>query len=173
MPSIANPLLKLMHWHSTRGAGKLQRRTLGSLLHVVAPAVPYRPGHRPWRRGNRTLVEIPVSVTPGCRLPFFGTFHLLAGDWTYRLTAPLLRRSRRPVNYELRAVEFCDSKADGARAAIEGVDGLYVQPTLAMELPRKRAFLRQALGSMHSWRPLGPIRQLADWWTSRLPSESS
>ena len=172
MPSVANPALKLMHWLSTRGGDALQRRTLGSLLHILAPTGPYRPGRQPWRRGSRALVEIPVSVTPGFRLPFFGTFPLLAGDWTYRWTAPLLRRSRRPVNYELHAVEFCDSEGDGARAAIEGVDGLYVPPTLAMELPRKRAFLRQALEDMHNWRPLGPIRQLAEWWTSRLPSES-
>ena len=169
MPSSANAALKLMHWLSTRGAEPTRRRTLGSLLHTIAPTVPYRPGHRPWRRGKRTLIEVPVTVTPVLRLPFFGTFHL-SSPWSFRMSAHSMRCIRRPVNYELHAVEFCDSEADGARAALEDLAGLYVPPTLSMELPRKLAFLRKALSTMHAWRPLGPIGELAAWWAPRLPA---
>ena len=46
---------------------------------LVAPPEPYRPDlARPWQRGGAPLIELPIAVTPGLRVPAIGTSLLLA-----------------------------------------------------------------------------------------------
>src|SRR5687767_8403486 len=46
---------------------------------LIAPADPYRPAPgAPWRRGQATVVELPIAVTPALRIPAIGTNLLLA-----------------------------------------------------------------------------------------------
>src|SRR5262249_56842559 len=85
---------------------------------LFAPADPYRPDPRaPWRRGQATVVELPIAVTPGWRIPAIGTNLLLA-------PAPLRRRwldapeRRKVFNFELPRVHLCAPDADGAPAPL-------------------------------------------------------
>jgi peptidoglycan-N-acetylglucosamine deacetylase len=80
---------------------------------LSAPTQPYRAGRPYWKRGNG-LLEIPVQVTRGLRLPFIGTSVTLAGPsrarWLARMCVgdPL-------VNLELHGIDVLDA-SDGLEA---------------------------------------------------------
>jgi len=94
------------------GAMRLRGRTSASVLDsprvLAAPTRPYRPG-KPWfRPGKRALVELPIQVTPGLRLPFIGTSIALAGPRVARLlAAPCAGEPL--VNLELHGIDFLDA----------------------------------------------------------------
>ena len=81
---------------------------------LLSPTRPYRPGRPYWRRGRSSVLEIPVQVTRGPRLPFIGTSVTLAGPsrarWLARMCVgePL-------VNLELHGIDVLDA-ADGLEA---------------------------------------------------------
>lgn len=99
------------------GLIRLRGRTSRSILdtpHVLrAPTQPYRTGTPYWRPGSGVL-EIPVQVTRGPRLPFIGTSVTLAGPDRARWLAkacigePL-------VNLELHGIDVLDAD-DGLQA---------------------------------------------------------
>jgi len=80
---------------------------------LLAPTSPYRIGRPYWQRG-KGMLELPVQVTRGLRLPFIGTTVTLAGPtrarWLARMCvgAPL-------VNLELHGIDVLDA-ADGLEA---------------------------------------------------------
>lgn len=99
---------------SVIGAMKLAGRSSRSVIDrptvLLAPTSPYRVGHPYWRRGDG-LLEMPVQVTRGLRLPFIGTTITLAGTtrarWLARMCVgdPL-------INLELHGIDVLDA-ADG------------------------------------------------------------
>ncbi len=97
------------------GALRLRGRTSASVLDtprvLAAPTRPYRPGRPFFRAGRRALVELPIQVTPGLRLPFIGTSLALAGPRAARLLAEVCR-SEPLVNLELHGIDFLD-ESDG------------------------------------------------------------
>lgn len=97
------------------GAMRLLGRQSASVIDtprvVFASSRPYRPG-KPWfSKGRRSIVELPIQVTPRLRLPLIGTFIALAGPSVSRVLArscadePL-------VNIELHGIDFLDA-SDG------------------------------------------------------------
>jgi peptidoglycan/xylan/chitin deacetylase (PgdA/CDA1 family) len=72
-----------------------------------APTRPYRPGRPYHRPGARGLVELPIQVTPGWRLPFIGTSLALAGPVLARSLARQCSKERF-VNLELHGLDFID-----------------------------------------------------------------
>jgi len=126
------------------GSLALVGRTSASVLDtpavLTAPTRPYRPG-KPWfKRGTRSLVELPVQVTRGLRLPFIGTSIALAGAWGARLLAracvgePL-------VNLELHGIDFLD--------ATDGLSHLVAhQPELRISLEKRLNTLSAAIGML-------------------------
>ena len=98
------------------GALALARRPSRSILDsprvLLAPRTPYRPDPaQPYRRGSGAVLELPMTVTPGVRFPFIGTF-------AATLPLPAVRsawsacRGDTLFNFELHAVDVLDS-ADG------------------------------------------------------------
>lgn len=96
-------------WIAARG------RTSASILDtprvLSAPRRPYRPGRPWWREGERRIVELPVSVTRGPRLPFFGTLLAFAGATGARALAELTA-GEPLVNLEMHGIDFLDA-SDG------------------------------------------------------------
>ena len=96
---------------------RLLGRTSRSILDVpsvlLAPTRPYRVGRPYWKDGMGVL-ELPIQVTRGPRLPFIGTTLTLAGPakarWLTRLVVgePL-------VNLELHGIDVLDAN-DGLEA---------------------------------------------------------
>jgi len=119
---------------------RLQQRRSSSILDhprvLGAPTEPYRRG-RPYTRRGGGLLEIPIQVTPGLRVPFIGTTLTLAGpDWARWLARSLL--GVRLVNLELHAIDLL-SEHDGLS------DLAAFQRDLRRTTEQKRAALTAAI----------------------------
>ncbi len=113
LPSLLNPLIQAAYRIQSRGRGK---RLLGHPPALAcAPRGPYRPDpERIWRRGQNSIVEIPTSVLPGIRFPFYGTMNLFLGETAFKLGAAWFRSlSTAPLNYVLHALELVDKDKVG------------------------------------------------------------
>lgn len=102
------------------GVKALRGRPSASLVDdprvLTAPSGPYRVGKPYYRRGSG-LVELPIGVTHGVRLPFIGTSLTLAGP---RGAGWLTRRmlGAELVNLELHGIDVLD-RGDGLAALAE------------------------------------------------------
>jgi peptidoglycan/xylan/chitin deacetylase (PgdA/CDA1 family) len=93
--------------------GRRSRSIMDRPQVLLAPTSPYRVGKPYWRRGNG-LLELPVQVTRGPRLPFYGTPVTLAGPvWARRLTKMCVGEPL--VNLELHGIDVLDA-TDGLEA---------------------------------------------------------
>ena len=93
--------------------GRTSRSILDTPAVLVAPTRPYRVGRPYWRRG-RGLLELPVQVTRGPRLPVFGTSLTM---WGPRVARRLARAcvGEPLVNLELHGIDVLDA-GDGLEA---------------------------------------------------------
>ncbi len=93
--------------------GRRSRSIMDRPQVLLAPLRPYRVGEPYWRRGAG-LLELPVQVTRGLRLPFYGTPVTLAGPvWARRLAKMCVGEPL--VNLELHGIDVLDS-TDGLEA---------------------------------------------------------
>ena len=90
--------------------GRKSRSIVDTTKVLLAPTRPYRIGKPYWRRGGG-LLEIPIQVTRGLRLPFIGTSVTLAGSSGARLLAKMCI-GEPVVNLELHGIDVLD-EADG------------------------------------------------------------
>ncbi|HMJ14932.1 MAG TPA: polysaccharide deacetylase family protein [Polyangiaceae bacterium] len=119
--------------------GRKSRSVLDTPAVLRAPTRPYRIGKPYWRRGNG-LLELPVQVTRGLRLPYIGTALTLAGAdrarWLTRqvVGAPL-------VNLELHGIDALDTD--------DGLEELRPhQPDVRVPAPSKMDALGAALETL-------------------------
>jgi hypothetical protein len=98
-----------------------------------APTHPYRVGRRYFERGagdGHGIVELPIQVTRGARLPFIGTALTMSGELGARALTRLV--AGEPfVNLEFHAIDLLE-RADG----LEALRGY--QPDLGVGVGRKR-----------------------------------
>jgi hypothetical protein len=122
---------------------------------LLAPRLPYRPDmDRPERRGTAPLLELPMSVTPAARVPFIGTFVVLA-PWPFVRAAYARLRGEPFVSLELHAVDLLGPE-DGLPAEITRA-----QPDLAVPGSTKRERLREVLEWIARDFRLVPLRDAA------------
>ena len=127
------------------GMIRLRRRSSHSVLDTAsvlrAPTGPYRVGTPYWRVGSGML-ELPVQVTRGPRLPFIGTTLTLAGPrrarWLTRMVV-----GEPMVNLELHGIDVLD-ESDGL-SALAGH-----QPDVRVPVARKLDALSESLGVLRS-----------------------
>lgn len=93
--------------------GRASRSIVDTPKVLLAPTRPYRVGTPYWKRGSGML-EIPVQVTRGLRLPFIGTSVTLAGPARARLLAKMCI-GEPLVNLELHGIDVLDAH-DGLEA---------------------------------------------------------
>jgi hypothetical protein len=93
--------------------GRKSRSIVDTPKVLLAPTQPYRIGKPYWQRGHG-LLEIPVQVSRGLRLPFIGTSVTLAGPSRARLLAKMCI-GEPLVNLELHGIDVLDA-ADGLEA---------------------------------------------------------
>ncbi len=96
-----------------RARGRESRSIVDTPRVLTAPTRPYRIGTPYWTRGEG-LVEIPVQVTRGPRLPFIGTSVTLGGPTRARWLAKACL-GEPLVNLELHGIDVLDA-ADGLEA---------------------------------------------------------
>jgi len=116
-PAVPYYLAKAAVLAAMRLVGRASASSLDNPSVLTAPRQPYTPdAERPYRRGTAGLWELPMAVTPGLRLPFFGTLVTSAPD-------VVVRRAYRAVaqdeflSLELHAVDVLDA-SDGIPAAL-------------------------------------------------------
>jgi peptidoglycan-N-acetylglucosamine deacetylase len=131
-PSPAYYAAKAAKLLSLRLRGRRSRSVRGSASVLLAPCRPYRLG-RPYFRAGSGLLELPVQVTPGTRLPYIGTSIVLLGvDAARVLTRTLVGEPF--VNLELHGIDFL--------GADDGLEPLFEhQPDAKLSLSRKLAAL--------------------------------
>lgn len=93
--------------------GRTSRSIVDTPKVLLAPTRPYRVGRPYWTRGEG-LLEIPVQVTRGARLPFIGTSVTLAGASRARMLARMCV-GEPLVNLELHGIDVLD-EGDGLEA---------------------------------------------------------
>ena len=121
--------------------GRTSRSIVDTPAMLTAPTRPYRIGTPYWRRG-RGMVELPVQVTRGPRLPFFGTSVTLGGP---RVARGLARAcAGEPlVNLELHGIDVLD--------ATDGLEALRPhQHDVRVPRDRKIGALRAAIGELRA-----------------------
>jgi len=101
------------------GRGRASRSIIDDPRVLGAPADPYFPGdshtsrERYWSRGGPGgLVELPIGVTRGARLPFIGTSVALGGELGARLLARQII-GRPVIVFELHGIDLADASEDG------------------------------------------------------------
>jgi hypothetical protein len=93
--------------------GRTSRSIVDTPAVLAAPTRPYRIGRPYWKRGHG-LLELPVQVTRGPRLPFFGTSVTLGGAAVARRLARMCV-GEPLVNLELHGIDVLDAD-DGLEA---------------------------------------------------------
>lgn len=94
-----------------RARGRTSRSIVDDPRVLGAPADPYRIGTPYWRRGEG-MIELPIGVTRGARLPYIGTYLALGGATASRaLTRMTIGRPL--VNLELHGIDLADAEEDG------------------------------------------------------------
>jgi peptidoglycan-N-acetylglucosamine deacetylase len=122
--------------------GRESRSIVDAPAVLLSPADPYLPARPYWRRAARgaSLVELPIGVTRGARLPFIGTTLSMLGP---ELSAALARQmlGRPLINLELHGIDLLDAQ-----------DGLGLlaahQRDLRAPVSRKAASLRAVVRTL-------------------------
>jgi hypothetical protein len=91
---------------------------------------------------GKTLVEIPITVMPYLRLPFYGTFHLTCGKRMFDMGYRLLRRPGMSINYEMHASDILDEKKDNLGALFRRLPGF------GIPLNKKKSLFNYMLGTL-------------------------
>jgi peptidoglycan/xylan/chitin deacetylase (PgdA/CDA1 family) len=119
--------------------GRSSRSILDTPAVLLSPTRPYRVGSRYWQKGDG-LLELPVQVTRGPRLPFIGTALTLGGPAVARRLARMCV-GEPLVNLELHGIDMLDS-ADGLGALRSH------QTDVRVPIERKVEALRAAIGEL-------------------------
>jgi peptidoglycan/xylan/chitin deacetylase (PgdA/CDA1 family) len=145
-PAVPYYLAKAAVMGALRLRGQPSASVLDTPAVLLAPRAPYHPrSGAAYRRGQMPILELPMAVTPGLRVPVYGSLLVSSPEWLrQRLVASALRASF--FNLELHGIDLCDADRDGIPAAL-----VARQPDLRVSLARKLgaldATLRQARAS--------------------------
>lgn len=112
--------------------GRRSQAILDAPAVLRAPRRPYRIG-KPYYLAGHGLLELPIQVTRGPRLPYIGTGLVMAGHWGARALTELVI-GEPLVNLELHGIDWLDA-ADG----LEALRGY--QPDVRIAAAKKRRIL--------------------------------
>jgi hypothetical protein len=162
------PLFKTLHWWNTASCAPGERTTLGSWRYMFAPTDPYRSSAtRLGRRGVEGLVELPVSVVPIVRMPFWATFLLASGFEVFKQSLRLMVALGRPMQYQFHLTDFIDPGHPALSGQIPRPgDGVYVAHALRMPLRDKLALFERALDLMAEHYTFITL----DEWAKQVPA---
>ncbi len=155
-PSPPYYLAKMVIMAGMSLRGHSSGAVMGDPRGLFCPADPYRPDHqRPWRRGQSTLVELPVAVLPYVRMPAIGTLLAVSPDY---IRLPILgAMRRRPLfNLELHGIDLADAIADRIPTELAGR-----QPDLRVPFTDKRRKFLQTIEELKEDYDFLPLRSIA------------
>ena len=146
-PTTLMPVFKFLHWWNTSGRTGGDRTTMGHLRYMAAPLRPYRTSLRSLaERGSDGLIELPCTVVPGIRLPFWATFLMATGLGVFRASLRALVDQGMPVQFQFHLSDFVDfSQPEFADQVPRTGDGVYVPQALGVPLAAKRDLFARAM----------------------------
>lgn len=148
-PTSLTPLLKLLHWFSTSSQSGGYRTTLGDLRYMLAPTRPYRVATNSLgRRGDEDLIELPLTVIPVVRLPFWATFLLATGLEVFKICYQILKSLEWPIQYQFHLSDFVDYHHPELQDQVPKGKGVYVPQALRTPLKKKWMLFEHALAMM-------------------------
>lgn len=120
-----------------RARGRRSHSIVDTPAMLTAPADPYRIGDPYWKRATTegTMVELPIGVTRGARLPYIGT-SVMAGGPTVAKALTAMIAGRPLVNLEMHGVDLLGANEDGLDSLAKH------QRDLSVSVETKRATLR-------------------------------
>jgi len=139
-----------------RLAGRPSGAVMTNPRALLAPCDPYRPSSKaPWRRGQSPLVELPVAVTPGLRVPAIGT-NLLLAPAALRSRWLDSMQKRAFFNFEMHGIDLIDADRDGIPAEL-----VARQPDLRASLETKQRAFEATLGRLQLDYRFEPLLEVA------------
>jgi peptidoglycan-N-acetylglucosamine deacetylase len=149
-PTSLMPLLKVMHWVSTRACPAIDRTTMGQISYLWAPKEPYVTSvDHLGKKGKDGLVEFPMTVLPFVRLPFWATFLLATGFEFFKKSYQLIRSQGMAIQYSFHLSDFVDyAHPELIDQVPKPGDGVYVPASLRMSLEKKVTLFHRALDLM-------------------------
>ena len=162
-PTSLMPLFKFLHWWNTRSRTGSDRTTMGQLNYMLSPLRPYRTSpHSLAQRGSGGLVELPVTVVPGIRLPFWATFLLASGLGVFKASLEVLVAMRMPMQFQFHLSDFVDfNTPEFIDQVPRAGDGVYVPRALWTPLATKRELFTQAMDLLTEHYTCIPLQQWA------------
>lgn len=146
-PMSLMPLFKFLHWWNTSQRTGGDRTTLGHLSYMFAPLKPFRADARSLaRRGTDGLVELPLTVVPGVRFPFWATLLLASGFGMFEKSYQILRGLGFPIQYQFHLSDFVDYTTPEFIEQVPAPNsGVYVPQALRVPLKEKLELFERAI----------------------------
>ena len=143
-PSFFNLPLKLLHYQAMKGRPLADRTTLGQYRNMFVSPHPYQIAK------NQGIVELPITVTPLIRLPFFATFLLKTGYEMFKKSYQLIKLWQRPIIYEFHLFDFVDFSLSEIADQIpsRGIKGMYLPQSIHTTYRKKIDLFRHAIEFM-------------------------
>ena len=129
---------------------------VSNLLIAFSPNKPYFPNDNIiWKNGkSRKLVELPLSMVPFIRLPFYANFHLSSGSKIFDLSLKLMRGMN--INYLLHGIELIDAKTDQISPH------LLKHPNVSTSFKKKIEFYEHALDILSKNYRISSLQHFAE-----------
>jgi hypothetical protein len=146
-PTSLMPVFKFLHWWNTRSRSGGDRTTMGQMNYMLSPLRPYRCSSASLAsRGTDGIVELPVTVVPLVRLPFWATFLLAGGLGVFKASLEVLRAARMPVQFQFHLSDFVDfNDREFADQVPRAGDGVYVPQAMWTSLEKKLELFTRAI----------------------------
>jgi peptidoglycan/xylan/chitin deacetylase (PgdA/CDA1 family) len=135
---------------------------LGLLRAPFAPPRPYWPAAREIFRERRNgdfsgteVLEIPVTVTPLARLPYYGTLWRLLGPRAFTAALRLHRPSRGAAHLLLHLLDLVDWQGTSLGSALERTPGV------GISFARRRRFVEEACAALQARGEPATLRDVA------------
>ena len=155
LPSPSYYLTKLAVLMAYRLARRPSASLLGDWRSTRGPDQPYRPGRDPYEKGNRKLVELPISVCTPLRLPLTGQGILMAPSFLRRrMQRSLEKQSSIVVN--LHGMDLLDPQRERLPTTLQ-----HRQPELQRPIGERLSLLKEFLELLARDRPLRTCESLA------------
>ncbi|HOO56119.1 MAG TPA: polysaccharide deacetylase family protein [bacterium] len=122
-----------------------------------APDQPYFPGqYQLWKKGNRSVLEIPCGVSPGLRIPFYGTARITLGETVHNLAVATSGGKNKKMVYVFHGIELVDFETQIKDPRLR------VKSGITWPLKRKIETARQTIESLKTNFNICRIKDITD-----------
>lgn len=162
-PTFLMPVLKFLHYASTSSRLKEDRTTMGQLSYMLAPLSPYKCKKNNFgKKGNECFIEIPMTVTPILRLPFFATFLLGTNKKIFDLSLKSIVNSKTHVQFMFHLSDFVDySHKEFENQIPKKTDGVYIPKAITYPLEKKIDIFKYAIDKISNYSNFSTLKTVA------------